>query len=589
MSVGSERNGSTPELLARIHDDAGVHEWSDSGTAAPGLGGLGVLQLRKQADGSPLAEHLARLRSTELPAAPGFWSYDPEVARRAAREDPRLRGDRFSAWTRACSECTENGIAAVYAVCHARQNPELVADPGWKSSAVARPIRVTVADDRAGEIFRLARSGANNGRTTKSLLAPCTRTEWRETAGKYGLNGVNALPNITLGTHGLGLLTQWYPGWEQDYITLLDVMFYVEYNIDILGGRENRFLRDLCAALDLPEIPEELRARRLHMSCDMAFFEAKRKTEARFSTTPTDGQTVWVFPNRDVWRDFKAADSGIWGQYLSYTEGVPGLDDMALTGLAHDWMDLGPDLRNSEYGQSVLTMTGGSIAGQDLVRCYERTVWLLNAQWNTEGEVKPERYAAAILCTGVGMWGIANHRHDMWRYFSIAADVCAEATRRDLYRSCQLADSYTEDFRPREPENAERLRIPRTNLAFSVRVQGRVHDGSLVLHDSIVNAVRDGVLPMNLVDNALVLPILLREGKIAPAEFLRSMDENYCAAGTTMIRTLHGNEFSRAVGKALAALIMEQWWHGVYYAIGVGSLIEAQPGAVAQDRAHLAS
>ena len=55
------------------------------------------------------------------------------------------------------------------------------------------------------------------------------------------------------------------------------------------------------------------------------------------------------------------------------------------------------------------------------------------------------------------------------------------------------------------------------------------------------------------------------------------------------MRSGHANDFARPYGKAIAALTMEQWWHGMYFAIGAGSLIEAQPDRIAGDRAHPAA
>jgi hypothetical protein len=64
------------------------------------------------------------------------------------------------------------------------------------------------------------------------------------------------------------------------------------------------------------------------------------------------------------------------------------------------------------------------------------------------------------------------------------------------------------------------------------------------------------------------------------------MDDHYCENATAIAHALHGNKFDRQIGVALAAIAMEQWWSGMFYAIGLGSLVEAQPGQVAHDRVH---
>jgi hypothetical protein len=62
------------------------------------------------------------------------------------------------------------------------------------------------------------------------------------------------------------------------------------------------------------------------------------------------------------------------------------------------------------------------------------------------------------------------------------------------------------------------------------------------------------------------------------------MDAVYCRNAALLTETLHAARFNRVTGTALCALFMEQWWNGLYYAIGLGSLIEAQPGRVGRDR-----
>jgi hypothetical protein len=517
------------------------------------------------------------------------WAYDPDAARRAVTQEPWVSDSRFSAWSRACSEMAENGIAALADVVRCRRDPGIAAAADWASGVRARPSRVRAGRDRAGEVFALARSGANQGQTTKSLLGPCPHPAWQDVTRTYGLAGVNALPVVTVGTHGTGLLTQAYTGWKQDYVTFLDLMFYLEYNIDTIPVGEaevNRMMTDLCDALNFPGLPYDLRVRRLHMACGMAFFDAKRKYEALFSDEPTDGRTAWVFRDRDLWRDFKAMDSAVLGQYLSFTQGAAGRDDLMLTGHAHDWVDLGPDLRNSECGQSVLTLTRGSITCPALLRCYERTVWLLNAQWTPEGDIKPNRYAACVYCSAVGTWAAADHRHDIWRYYALAADAAKDAMRRNLYNACQLAECYAGDMSFRAPRTAGKVAVPRSALQFDVRVAGERHKGEAQLHEAVVHAVRAGIMPLSLVTSMLITPILLRDGRIMPSAFLAHMDTEYCRNAAILTDTLHASQFNRAVGTALCALVMEQWWNGLYYAIGLGSLIEAQPGKVGRDRSY---
>jgi hypothetical protein len=594
----SVAGGFMDELRTRVHEGlekAGIGP--DSPAAIRGY--LDVLSPRHYIAASAFAEHLRRLRDDRYASpgdgAPGRrsgsreWAYDPDDARRAVTREPWVSDARFSEWTRACSEMAENGIAALADVVRCRQDPGIAAGPHWASAVRARPCRVRSGGDGAGQIFALARSGANQGKTTKSVLAPCPHPAWQDVTRKYGLRGVNALPAVTIGTHGTGLLTQAYTGWKQDYITFLDLMFYLEYNVDTipLGEAEiNRVLADLCDALDFPGLPYDLHVRRMHMACGLTFIDAKRKYETLFSDQPTDGQTAWVFRDRDEWRDFKAMDSSVLGQYLSFAEGAVGRDDLMLTGHVHDWVDLGPDLRNSECGQSVLTLTQGSITCPSLLQCYERTTWLFNAQWTPEGDIKSDRYAACAYCSSVATWESGDHRHDIWRYYALAADASKDAMGRDLYKACQLADCYTDDMSFREPRDAGRVTIPRCALAFDVRVAGERHTGEAELHEAVVHAVLSGTLPMSLVTSMFIIPVLLRDGRITRSAFLAHMDAGYCQNAAILTETLHAGKFSRAVGTALCALVMEQWWNGLYYAIGLGSLIEAQPGKVGRDRSY---
>jgi len=515
-------------------------------------------------------------------------TYDPSSALREARNGGWLADEPTARWTSAVIEMAENGIMLNNAVVRARSYPEAAYDTDWQSTAEVWPSPVRTASDKAGEIFTLARSGANEGRSTKSKIAECLHPAWREVTRTYRLRGFNAIPVVALGSHGFGLQSLAAVSWEADYIAMLLNMFYLEYNIDTLGGIEgNRVMADLSHALDYPDLPYDLRLRRLHITCDMAFFDAKRRSESLFEKAPTAGVDAWVFRNRDLWRDFKAADSSMWGHYLSYAEGYAGRNDLMISGLTADWTDIGPDLRYSESGNSVLTMTRGSIICSDLLEAYERTVWMLNDHWTSDGDIKSERYTGCVIATGVGIWAATDHRHDIWRYYALAFDACEDASRRDLRRVVGLlADCYTESFAPTEPDDFSTLPVPRSALRFDVSVKGRLYEGEVMLHQALVQFVRNGCMPMSVIDNLIVFPMLLRQGCITPEVFLDCMDRNYCTNAAAIARTLHINNFDRQVGVALAALVMEQWWSGIFYAMGVGSLIEAQPGRVAHDRSH---
>jgi hypothetical protein len=112
------------------------------------------------------------------------------------------------------------------------------------------------------------------------------------------------------------------------------------------------------------------------------------------------------------------------------------------------------------------------------------------------------------------------------------------------------------------------------------------HTGEIRLHAAVGEAVASGVLPMSIVTYAYVVPLLFREGKITTSAFLSYMDDGYCENFATVMRSGHACGFSDAYCRAIAGLVMEQWWCGMYFAIGIGSLIEAQPGTIASDRAH---
>jgi hypothetical protein len=406
---------------------------------------------------------------------------------------------------------------------------------------------------------------------------------------EFGLAGVASFPSVAMGSWWMTHLARDYQDWRQDYLSMLCYSFYFEYNVDRASfgeRRAERMLRELNLLWNLPDLSAELQVRRLHMTSSMAFFDTKRKHETAARSRSTDGLTAWVHRDRDWWRDFKAQDSGAWAHYLSWLPDDAGRDDMMLTGLTNDWVDLGPDLRNDECNQSVLAMTRGSVTTSALLQCYERSVWMLNAQLTSDGAVRPERYPACMGTIGTCVWEMCNHRHDLWRYYLIGIDSCAKACQRDLYKAGQLADCYTEDFEPCEPVNATPLTVPRRPLRYEVFVAGERYTGEVRLHTAVCEAVDSGVLPMSIVTYAYVVPMLLREKKITPSAFLSYMDSEYCKNFAIVMRSAHACEFSDPYCRAMASLVLEQWWCGMYFAIGLGSLIEAQPGKVASDRAH---
>jgi hypothetical protein len=508
------------------------------------------------------------------------WSYEPEVARRTLRDDPAGLGRRFAEWNQACSGMTEHACALLEEIGRAR-----VGNHGQRVWRV--PVKTT--DDSAGAILAQARAGANDGRTTKSNVGFCTSPRWAEAMDEFGLAGVASFPSVALGSWWMAHLANDYRDWREDYLSMLNYSFYFEYNLDRAAfgtWRAEQILRDLNHLWDMPRLPDELRVRRLHMTSSMAFFDTKRKHEAAVRNTPTDGLTAWVHRGRDWWRDFKAQDSGAWAHYLSFVAGDAGRDDMMLTGLTNDWVDLGPDLRNDECNQSVLAMTRGCVTTAALLECYERSVWMMNAQLTPEGGVKPERYSACMGTIGTCIWEMCNHRHDVWRYYAIAVDACAEASKRDLYKAGQLADCYSPEFEPSEPGNATRVAVPRRALPYEVLIAGERHSGNVRLHTAVGDAVESGVLPMSVVTYAYVVPLLLRERKITPSAFLSYMDGAYCENFAAVMRSGHASQFSDQYCRAMASLVLEQWWCGMYFAIGLGSLIEAQPGTIASDRAH---
>ncbi|GLZ33930.1 hypothetical protein Lesp02_61180 [Lentzea sp. NBRC 105346] len=558
-----------PDLCERVHR---------GGPAVTALNPLELLWTRKAIAGSPLARHVALV--TGGGPEPTGWRYDPQAARAELRDNPAGLGPEFEPWNRACGEMVEHACALLDEISQVRLGGD---GPGlWHTP-------VEVGDDSAGAILAQARAGANRGRTTKSNPWVCTSPHWAAVLDELGMAGVAWFPTVALGSWWMSHLTRDYTDWREDYISVLSYTFYFEYNLDSAEfgrSRAERMLHDLNRLWDVPDLPSDLRARRLHMAASMAFFDAKRKHEGAVRTRPTDGLTAWVHRDRDRWRDFKAQDSGAWGHYLSFPSGEEGRDDMMLTGLTNDWVDLGPDLRNDECNQSVLALTRGSLTTSALLQCYERTVWMMNAQLTPSADVKPDRYAACLGTIGTCMWEMSNHRHDLWRYYLIGLSSCAEAVSRNLYRACQLADCYTPDLQPCSPVRVSSITVPRRALLYDVVVADERHIGEVLLHNAVCSAVESGLLPMSVVTYAYVVPMLVRTGKITFAGFLTYMDSVYCSNFALVMRAGHACSFSEPFGRGIAALVFEQWWCGMYFAIGLGSLIEAQPGNVANDRAH---
>lgn len=574
--------GSLDELSVRVHAS------SLSGAGAGGRRGqaFDLLWVRTAAAGSRLSGHVAGVRERLVgPAGESGhvgWSYDPGTVLKAALEDPGVVEGPFGPWSRASAEMASTGRELLDEIHRARS--------GGTEGRRVRKAAVRIGRDRIGDLVAKARAGANGGRTTRSNPGPCTAPAWAEVMDEFGLQGVAYCPDFAMGPWWTGLLSDEYRDWRQDFVALLDHAVHVEFAYGGDGdgdtarggrGENTRLVQELHALWDLPNLPAELQARRLHMACDMAYFDRKRHHEADLGNRLADGLTTWVHADRDSWRDFKAVDSGRFGHYLSFAEGSPGRDDMMLAGLVDDWVDLGPDLRHEECNQGVLALTRGSLRLPDLLDCYERTVWMLNAQLGQDGQVKPERYAGCVQALGTCLRQMCGHRQDLWRYYALAADLCGEAGARDLYVACQLADCYTSALEASVPPLPARLSPPRCRMPYTVRVGKEWHYGTLHVQQALRDAVYGGVLPMSVVEYELIVPKLLGDRRITPDAFLAHMDTAYCDHAAAIMRSGHASGFSRTYGSAVAALVMEQWWNGTYFAIGAGSLIEAQPGLIA--------
>ncbi|GAB2703781.1 hypothetical protein [Nocardia thraciensis] len=582
--------GAAPALGERLRAE-GLGPGEHSGTPFDDAL-LDVLRPRTAVEDSPFGDHLTRLRKELRCSGAGAdhapkCGYDPQGIRMAMRTDPRVFGRAFEARTRECSEIVENGCAVQEHIDGIRARGA-AALAGAPDRGLVRPVTVTGEDGIVREIIDRARYGANAGRSTKSAgLDNCSHPSWRRVSEKYGLRGAAGAPTFACGAWLGGLSAGEYGDWRQDYLCTLIYGFYLEYNLDTIDSdHPNHVLRDLACMWDMPGLPPELRARKAHMLCDMAYFDRKRRSEAALHSQPTTGMTAWVFGDRDLWRDYKACDSALFGHYLSFRPGTVGRDDLMVAGVVNDWIDIGPDLRNGECAQSVLALTGGSIASSDLLRCYERSVWMLNAQLTPSADIEPERFPASALAMCTCVWGMANHRHDIWRYYSIAAEALTHTRSLDLYRSCQLADCYSEDLLPTTPVAAARIAVPRRAIRYDCTIAGVRHHGEIEVHTTVADSIESGVFPMKALMYQLIAPLLLFRRAITPAEFLAHMDRSYCEHHTVVIDAAHRARFSREFVTALILLVMEQWWSGILYAIGVGSLAEAQPGRIGNDRIH---
>ncbi|TGO39667.1 hypothetical protein BHYA_0049g00020 [Botrytis hyacinthi] len=566
-----------PEVATRIHNGKTLN--------IP----LEVLWTRKSAEHTPLANHVSSIKkgsyvaSEHTPYQHGgeqSWNFERFELRKMVEFGMQSRpSDTHSI---ELMEMTSNAIDSLRDIIRQRAKRSKPLDKSNRVNRVwAQPIAI-VQGDAVDMMLQRAWMGANSGHSTKSKVVSCHSPLYAEVMDEFGLTGVANYP-VFMSTWWISLLMHDFDDWRQDYLAILDYNFFLEYNLDQVTGAQ--FLsplgKDMAAIWDMPELSNELQIRRSHMLCSMAFFDLKRRHESDFLNQDTDGRTVWIHKDRDVWRDFKALDSAGYSHYFSYALGAPGRDDMMLAGLVNDWIDLGPDLRYQECNQSVFALTRGSLTINDLTQCYERTVWMLNASFDSE-----ERHVGYNGIVGTCVWQLGNHRHDLWRYYSLAYDNCSVAQQLDLYKIANLADCYASDFTPRTLSDTKVISLPRKDYSYHVRVDNFEHQGSIMLHKTVCDAVKSKLIPASVIDYQIILPFLLRIGKIDEATFMRYMDRRYCNHFADIMRSGHADGFSHAYARAIAALVMEGWWSGIYFAIGIGSLIEAQPDHIANDRPH---
>ncbi|KAE8364639.1 hypothetical protein BDV27DRAFT_157686 [Aspergillus caelatus] len=566
-----------PEVADRVHA-----AWEGQGRTTP----LDVLWTRKSAEDSPLAKHIATLKEglhgTSSTASHGEgWTYRPALGV-SELLGPEGQTGPFSEWSRELVEMTENGISVLREIMRFRETINM-SDTTARDTSKVWAQKVIIGEDLIGAILRKARKGANDNRSTKSKVVCCSSPAYAEVMNEFGLRGVAAYP-VFLGSWWMALLLHDFDDWRLDYLCILDYSYFFEYNVDsarIMSQSPSTLKKEIMAVWDMPDLPEELRVRRSHMVCDMAFFELKRAHEASVRAQKTDGLTAWVHADRDTWRDFKAVDAGGFAHFLSFVAGIPGRDDMMLSGLVNDWVDLGPDLRFEECNQSVFALTRGSLALADMLSCYERTVWMLNASFASN-----ERHVGFMTIAGACIWELCNHRQDVWRYYSLAFNLSSTVQALGLYKIADLAGCYTSNLEPRLLPEAKELDIPRRRQSYRVSVDGTEYTGSIMLHATVCDAVESNILPESIINYQIIIPLLLRRGEIDANTFLSHMDRHYCTHAAEITRSGHANNFSYLYGRAIAALVMEGWWSGLYFIIGVGSLIEAQPGHIAGDRPH---
>ncbi|PHH78243.1 hypothetical protein CDD82_3155 [Ophiocordyceps australis] len=553
---------------------------------------LGVLWTRKAIQNSPLAKHVSAVSKK-------LYAPKRSASKRQARNHPvfpplnglkllsatRMGSEPFREWSRNLVEMTQNSLGILGEIIKTRteHKGENAKTSVWPESPKRSvwPQRIAVGDDAAGAMLHQAAS--TGSRCTKSKVGPCYSPAYVDVMHEFGFAGVATNP-VFLGTWWMSLMLQDYGDWRQDYVCMLGYTFYFEYNIDKLPSNKQSsvsIMKQVMALWDMPSLAEDLRLRRLHMLCSFDFFDLKRRHEAAFSEHRTDGATAWVHASRDTWRDFKALDSGGYAHWLSFAPGDAGRDDMMLSGLVNDWVDLGPDLRYQECNQAVFALTRASLKMDDLLECYERTVWMLNAS-----SASPRRYIGFLTTMAASMWQLCNHRQDVWRYYALGHKVCLAAQSRQLYKVANLAECYDGHLKPRKLPDAKVLAIPRQDYYYSVWVEGREHTGVVKLHATLCEGVELGLIPKPMVDFQIIVPLLLRRQEIGADAFIKYMDGGYCSHFAHVVRSGHRSGFSRAYSRAIAALVMEQWWSGQFLAMGVGSLIDAQPDRIAQDRAH---
>ncbi|PFH62939.1 hypothetical protein XA68_10992 [Ophiocordyceps unilateralis] len=542
---------------------------------------FGVLWTRKIIQQSPLATHITnvkeKLYGPGLQDAPGDDKTCESALKLLIKEARNISSGTHSS---DLVDMTENALELLREIMEARGDATAPSEKHALRKVTAR--QVSIGDDAVMNILRRARAGANGNCCTKSKVAACTSPAYAEVLEQFGLQGVAAYP-VFLGSWWAAHLLGDFDDWRQDYLAILDYSFFFEYNVDkvVLGQSSSALMKEILALWDMPGLSHELRVRRAHMLISLSFFDLKRTHESAFHGRKTDGLTVWVHASRDLFRDFKALDSGCFAHYLSFAPGVAGRDDMMLSGLVNDWVDLGPDLRYQECNQSVFALTRGSLALDDLVRCYERTVWMLNASF-----VSDQRHVGCMAFVASCVWELINHRQDVWRYYSLAYDVCSALEPLNLDKIANLAECYTTDLKPRKVPDANELSFPYQTYPYLTRVNAIDHEGLVMLPTELCDSVASGLLPKSVIDYQVILPHLLRQGEIGAEVFLSHMDGHYCAHTAAILRSGHRHNFCRPYGRALAALIMHQWRSGLFFAMGIGSLVDATADYIANDRLH---